>query len=419
MGSLTRHADAVTYYQEALTLYLKYDLLVDAIETKYELSRSLRRAGKFKAARQLLDEVHQEQKTGDHDWAGDRECFEGFDAFDNNNMAKARRNFSASLLSLDDMNAISSHAYLLEIDRREGLLTLEKVEEFIGRLDAFGQDSILHTDAEPKRPLYRECVARGWFAERFAPFTEPLPSNQIEPKRFVLEIKTLGGFRCNFEQNSIKLPFAKAAELLVWLALHGPASREQIIDALWDGSSDPKHIEYAKLTLRRLRTSLAEHVPFNPLVYTDHKYQLATELEVKLDARDLLKAFETGDQAACRDALEKYSGIPLPNIHSEWSEHLKTELQDAAFSTAIGLGKVYALSDTALALRAYRKAVELEPLELDAHKALIQLLQSSGNEVSARHAYRTYTHVLETEYGEAPAVTFDEMIQSVKTNNLN
>ena len=235
----------------------------------------------------------------------------------------------------------------------------------------------------------------------------------------MLEVQTLGNFYCTFEQNTIKLPFAKAAELLVWLTLHGPATREQIIDALWDGSSDPKHIEYAKLTLRRLRTSLAEHVPFNPLVYTDHKYQLATELEVELDAHDLLTAFETADATARREALECYSGTFLSGIHSEWIEQMKTRLQDAAFSTALGLGKLYEASDTPSALWAYRKAVELEPLELDAHKALIQLLQSSEDEVGARRAYLGYTRVLKTEYGEAPAFTFDELLQSAKTNNLN
>ena len=314
LDALIKYKDATMYYQKALTLFLKYSLSAYVKQTRYALSKSLRRGGSPKLARQLLDEAHREQAVGDHDWTGDKEYYEGLDAFDHNDMLKARRNFSAALLNPTlngDIDVISSHAYLLEIDRREDLLTLEKVQEFVERLDAFGQDSILYNDAEPKRPLYRECVARGWFAERFAPFTEPLPSNQVTPKRFVLEVETLGGFHCSLEQNTLKFPFAKAAELLVWLTLYGPASRD---DALWDGSSDPKHVEYAKLALRRLRTSLAEHVSFNPLVYAEHEYQLANELEVKLDIRDLLKAFEVGNQTTRYKALEQYRGTFLPGI---------------------------------------------------------------------------------------------------------
>ena len=420
LDALTNYKEAVISYRKALLLFSRYGLSTKVKETKYALSRSLRRSGNPELARQLLDEAHAEHTDEDRNWTGDKEYYEGLDAFDNGNMSKARQNFDTTLIHPDhNLNAISAHAYLLEIDRREGLLTLEKVEKFIDRLDALGQDSILHTDAEPKRPLYRELVARGWFAERFAPFVEPLPGNIIEPKRFVLEIKTFGGLRCNFEQKDIKFPFAKVAELLVWLTLYGPATRAQIIDALWDGSRDPKHVEYGKLALRRLRAVLAEYLPFNPLVYAEHRYQLAAELEVKLDARDLLEAFETGDQAARRNALERYHSTPLPSIHSEWAEHLKTELQDAAFSTAIGLGKLYALSDIASALWAYRKAVELEPLELDTHQALVQLLQRSGDEVGARLAYLTYTRVLKTEYGEAPALTFDELMRNTRINHLN
>ena len=418
--ALTNYEQATAYYEEALLLYSGYGLSERIKETKYALSNAIRRNGDPKRAREILNEAHQEWSDGDRDWTGFDAYHEGLDAFDNGDMSKARQNFDTTLIYPDhNFNAISAHAYLLEIDRREGLLTLEKVEKFIDRLDALGQDSILHTDAEPKRLLYRESVARGWFAERFAPFVEPLPGNIIEPKRFVLEVKTFGGFRCNFEQKNIKFPFAKAAELLVWLTLYGPATREKIIDALWDGSRDPKHTEYGKLALRRLRTALAEYLPFNPLIYADHRYQLAAELEIELDVRDFFKAFETDDQAARRAALERYSGTPLPSVHSEWAERLRAELKDAALSTAVGLGKLYTLSDTASALWAYRKAVELEPLELDAHQALVQLLQESGNEVSARQAYRTYVRVLEDEYGEAPSLTFNELLHNTKTEHLN
>ena len=420
MCALSKYKDSVAYYQEALALFLEYGSFNYVKQIRYELSNSVCRSGDPILARELLDEAHREQDIGDYDSSGDREFYEGLYAFDNGNMPKAKQDFTFALVHLNnDIDAISSHAYILEIDRREGLLTLEKVEEFVSRLDAFGQDSILHTDAEPKRPLYRECVARGWFAERFAPFTHPLPSNVIEPKRFVLEVQTLGSFHCDLEQTHIKLPFAKAAELLIWLTFHGPATREQIIDALWDGSSDPKHIEYGKLALRRLRTSLAEYLPFNPLVYTGHKYQLAAELEVKLDAQELLDAFETADLEARRNALGQYSSTFLPSTHSEWAEQMRTRLQDAAFSTAVGLGRLYEGSDVTSALWAYRKAVELDPLELDTHQALVQLLQRSGDEVGARLAYLTYTRVLKTEYGEAPALTFDELMRNTRINHLN
>ena len=174
--ALTEYEKATMYCEETVSLYSKYGLLQGSKEARYMLSKLVRRSGNPYRAREILNEAHQEWSDSDKDWTGDGEYYEGLDAFDNGDMSKARQNFSAALPFLIDMDAISSHAYLLEIDRREGLLTLEKIKEFIERLDTFGQDSVLHTDVEPKCPLYRECVARGWFAERFTPFTQPLPA---------------------------------------------------------------------------------------------------------------------------------------------------------------------------------------------------------------------------------------------------
>lgn len=118
-----------------------------------------------------------------------------------------------------------------------------------------------------------------------------------------------------------------------------------------------------------MRTVLAEHVPFNPLVYAERQYRLADALEIKLDVRETLKAFETGDDAARRKALERYDGTFLLGVTSGWVELMRVELHDAVLATATGLGASYEYSDVSSALWAYRKAVEIEPLFLDGYRA--------------------------------------------------
>lgn len=75
--------------------------------------------------------------------------------------------------------------------------------------------------------------------------------------RPLLEIQTLGGLEVRLDAKPVRFPFAKCGELLVWLALHGPATRDQICDVLWNGYVTQSNLEYFRVIVRRIRAALA------------------------------------------------------------------------------------------------------------------------------------------------------------------
>lgn len=418
----TEWTEAAEKYRGALVLFDKQGHK-HAIQTvRYRLFDALQKSEDHASARYALSEALSERWTIEvAEMNGLQEFCKALDDFISKDATAAHKGFETALsvISCDPELSIRSYVYLLELARQDGTLQKEAVITLIKNLDELGHDATLWIDAEPLKPLYEECVARSWFAERFAPFTKPYPKAINERTRNVLNVQIFEDVSAALDGKPIKMPFAKAAELLVWLAFYGPASREKIFDALWDGSDDPRHIEYGKLALRRLRTTLAEHVSFNPLVYAERQYRLADELEIKVDAKDILKAFEEGDDTARREALEHYKETFLPGVTSEWVEALRAELHDAALATAMGLGASYEHNDLPSALWTYRKAVEIEPLFLDSHRALVRLLQTNGDQVGARLAYQTYLRVLKTEYGETSDLTFDDMLYKAQPKHLN
>lgn len=417
----TKFEQAAEYYKEAVILLRYHKLDFPAQLARYKLFDAVRGSGDHVLARRLLSEAHNSIVVEDHIYFnGLSEFYDALDAFNHKDMKLARQAFEAALpLLIDPEPRIRSQVYLLELARQENILFRKDVGLLVNMLDSLGHNATLQIDAEPLKPLYEELVTRGWYAERFTPFTKPRSIDTLQRSQPTLSIQTFKDVQLTLEGKPVKLPFSKATELLVWLALYGPAMREQIIDALWDGSRDLKHVEYGKLALRRLRTALAEYVPFNPLVYAERQYQLADELEVKLDVQDMLDALNTGNLTARREALERYDGTFLPGVTSEWAEAIRVELHDMALATAMGLGTSYEHSDVPSALWAYRKAVEVEPLFLDSYHALVRLLQASGDQVGARLAYQTYLRVLTTEYGETPDLTFDDLLHRVQSKHLN
>ncbi len=90
----------------------------------------------------------------------------------------------------------------------------------------------------------------------------------------------------------VHFPFAKAAELCAYLIVHGPSRREEIVDALWNGSSDARHMDYFRVAVRRLRLALAEADPTvtNPVTYQGGHYALAESYALQCDFDQVTRA---------------------------------------------------------------------------------------------------------------------------------
>jgi LuxR family transcriptional regulator, maltose regulon positive regulatory protein len=344
----------------------------------------------------------------------------GFVAFERGQFEAARDHLESAASQSDDATQRPrAVALLAEIMRRTGQLEHAHIERLIEHLKAVPSDAVLNSDSPHLSELWRVCMAQGWFLERIARFISPqagvtgsaIPS--IAPlihavqKTVKLEIITLGKLQIRLDGAVVRLPFAKAGEMLTWFALHGPSNHEQVINALWDGSIEQKHHEYFRVAVRRLRTALKgtgdAQLSWNPLPFEDGVYALAAQFQMEADTLSCERALETNQQTDLQTALHAYRGEFLPGVDTEWVTQTRTRCLESAIAVALTLGAHFERTEPREALIAYRRAVELEPLGELGHLGLIRTHLALGGKAAANQSYTAYARMLLEEFGLEPS----------------
>lgn len=246
-------------------------------------------------------------------------------------------------------------ALLAELARRSGKLTRRHVAQLIQAIDAAETDQVLATDLPLLHGLYAECVRRGWFAERFAPFAA-----RPGAEACALRLTTIDKFGVTVNEEPVHVSLKKSQELLAWLAVHGASTREEIIRALWDDTGDQRHAEYFKVALRQLRKDLLLHpaIGFDPIVYERRSYSLNGQFCVRTDV-----AF-SGElrEAELEPWLGVYQGTFLPESESAWVQEFRLTLHDRIAEALWQLGRSLAGSAPDRAMALYARAAEVNPL---------------------------------------------------------
>ncbi len=415
---------AIAAYQNTISsaLELGDQVLAQIIELKQ--SEALRRANQNAKASNILERLSQEAQSN-ADLRGVYAFYQGIASFSSNALDAAKEYLSEALeKSEEHTHRPRARAYLAEIARQQNTLEFEQVTALIASLDAMPHDKVLMVDAEPLNELFANCIERGWFSERFGRFvdhasTQETPatiSETIKPV-FELEILTLGKLQVSLNGTAIRIPFAKAGELLIFVALHGASSREEIMNALWDGSDENRHHEYFRVAARRLRAALSEHpdVGFNAFPFENKRYSLAPQLSPKLDFGLAQHALESGGIERLHAALEVYNGEFLPGVNTEWVAALRTRILEQTVAAAATLGEQLEQTEPREALKIYRRAIELEPLSEVSHLGLIRVHLALGGVAAANQAYGAYARMLSEEFGLQPS---DSLRQSLERLGL-
>jgi LuxR family transcriptional regulator, maltose regulon positive regulatory protein len=385
-------------------------VLVQIIELKQ--TEALRRSNQHQQARAIFERISHDVQSNT-DLQGVYAFYQGIASFSSNNFEAAKQYLSEALeKSEESTHKPRARAYLAEIARQEDSLEFEQVTALIASLDAMPHDKVLMVDAEPLRELFASCIERGWFSERFERFVEDTPiretpstaSETIKPS-FELEILTLGKLQVSLNGTMIRIPFAKAGELLIFVALHGASSREEIMDALWDGSIESRHHEYFRVAARRLRAAINEHpdVDFNPFPFENKRYFLDPQIQAKLDINLAQTALESGKIQQLQATLEVYNGEFLPGVNTEWVAALRTRVLEQTVAAAATLGEQLEQTEPREALKIYRRAIELEPLSEVSHLGLIRVHLALGGVAAANQAYGAYARMLSEEFGLQPS----------------
>lgn len=232
-----------------------------------------------------------------------------------------------------------------------------------------------------------------------------------------LTVKTLGVPGVSLGDRLLDVQGNKLA-LLVYLALQGEATREQLAHLLWSDVPDDTARRNLRVQLYRFRSSeLADWLVETPTLL---KLKEGVRVDV-LEFREALAAAQFGRAAALvrGNFLE---GLTLPSAAAfeEWRGSTASVLRDEQWRALdsyaqelVQAGKPQA----ALALR--EQAVRLDPLRERSVRALMELLLSMRQFDAAVNAYVSLSQRLHDELGVSPlpaTQALRERVEQVRAN---
>ena len=227
-----------------------------------------------------------------------------------------------------------------------------------------------------------------------------------------LSVRTFRRLEVQVSGQLVHFPFAKAAELFAYLVTHGPSEREELVDALWNGSGDPKHLDYFRVAVRRLRLALGE-VSLglaNPVPLVNGAYRLSEEYALSADFQTLSEAASQFNPAQVHAAWAAYDGPFLPKLDSDWADTQRQALHDQFTELTLGYAAQQACEQPDEAIAAYQQLLKLDPINEQAHEGLIRLQLESGAPALAQHSYGVYTRMMREEYGVGPSLALQRLL---------
>lgn len=225
-----------------------------------------------------------------------------------------------------------------------------------------------------------------------------------------IHIHTFGRFHISVGQENRYISSRRAQEVLVFLAIHGPATRDQIIDAVWGEALNVHHIDHFKVSVHRLRRFLVDAfgLEVNPIGYEGGEYRLVETLDWSIDLSVLQN--DVRNVADFKPKLELYLGSWMRESQSEWFDQTRVQVGRLRYQALLIWGKMWMDRDIVWALACFEQAVQLEPLEEDGYSHLIACFSRMSRHREARGVYKRMTDLWIREFGLSPRLSFAQIV---------
>ncbi len=233
-----------------------------------------------------------------------------------------------------------------------------------------------------------------------------------------LEIRVLGPLEVRVDGAPLVVDTRKALAILALLAAESrPFAREELAAMLWPESDDESARGALRRTLSVLRSALGD------------RWLRVDRSTVALDPTgtwvDLSAVEAAGSEASgpvLREAAAAARGPFLAGFalrdSAEFDDWRATRAVAAERAVAGVLDRLAAVADaegdTAAAVAAAARRVDLDPLDEPAHRRLMRLLARSGDRAGAIRQYRSCVSVLERELGVAPLAETTELYEAIR-----
>ena len=176
-----------------------------------------------------------------------------------------------------------------------------------------------------------------------------------------LDINTLGLPEVHCQGQSLEFPYQKVLELLLYLVYHPAATKDQLLEDLWDG----KTADSVYTAIRQLRKILKDHLPITEeaVVKKGRHYSLSPQIHVVLDSHVL-----DGPVFVDHQIAPPYLCDLMESLESGWIEEqrlifnrtLLTQLDQELQTPQASLERTLILH----LLRVTRDVFEPEPLQM-------------------------------------------------------
>lgn len=226
----------------------------------------------------------------------------------------------------------------------------------------------------------------------------------------MLRVRLLGSFAVYIDGEEALLPTSKSRELAAYLFLnHGSAIRRDFMsELLWPGKSEERASAYLRQALYYIRRSVREsgidvietgsrslRAPLHPAIHVD---ALAFVQEAQ---RGLGTGSNSIEILASADSM--YAGDLLDGLDDDWCVGERQRLSDLHVQVLDAVVKRLAASGLHLTALPYaKKWVAKDPLNEEAHRALIRLYANSGQVARAIRQFENCRRMLHDELGVEP-----------------
>lgn len=380
---------AFVLLEEALKQAEDIDLKLFCAQIQYRMCDVLLRQGKLDAYQKNLEQAERSGAPVPL-YRTYRPFFEGIRALQEGNVQEAEHLLrQVTERPPERQYLVRALALLLDIKHRVG--------QSDPALQARLQAALAGSDSSPVLHLDQHLKSTAVQPQKTATFSEaPVVSGPI------LHLQTLGGFAALRDGQGVRISLSRSVEVLVWLALHGPSSRDTIVDALWEGSSEEKNYDYFRVAVRRLRSDLQVSFPEidNPVPFEGNVYRLNSHLTLKLDLHTIQQALEHPTEAHLRAALEICRGDFLPEVEAEWASVLRDESREKVIHIGLKLASEKRASYPLEAMNLYRRILKLDPYHQGAHLGVMESAHAIGGVPAAQQAFEHYRTVMEEELFE-------------------
>lgn len=224
-----------------------------------------------------------------------------------------------------------------------------------------------------------------------------------------VSVRLLGAPRIERDGAPAHVDTKKAIALLAYLAVaRRPAARDEVAALLWPESDQVRARSALRRTLSTLNTALGDEG-----VRSDgDTLAIATPTDVT-EFRRLIASDRLADAAGIYEG-DFLSGFTLRDSaeFDEWQMSTTASLKREYTGV---LARLVRTSEVDEAISYARRWIDADPLDEDAHRALIRLHTQKGDRAAAMRQYQECVAVLERHLGVAPADETTELVRESRT----